>query len=93
MNAKTIPLSVRREVQARAQNRCEACGGPDPFHMHHRKLKSQGGKHEAANLLFVHWACHESIHANPTRSYLLGHLVRSWEDPSVVVVLPPVGAP
>jgi len=88
MNAKPIPLAVRRAVKERAQNQCEACGGPGPVHLHHRKLRSQGGLHEAVNLLHVHLSCHASIHANPSRSYLLGHLVRSYDDPALVPVAP-----
>ena len=82
MNAKAIPLAIRRAVWARSGYYCEACGGPGAVHLHHRKLRSQGGRHEATNLMHVHLSCHESIHAHPTRSYLLGHLVHSYDDPA-----------
>jgi hypothetical protein len=58
--------------------------------LHHRKLRSAGGEHSEINLLAVHHRCHNghtnSIHARPERSYRLGHIVRSWQDPADVPV-------
>lgn len=81
-----IPASVRAAVKRRAGGLCEACGEPGPQHMHHRKLRSQGGQHEAANLVHIHGACHLLIHANPDRAYALGLMVRSSWDPAAVSV-------
>jgi 5-methylcytosine-specific restriction endonuclease McrA len=85
---KAIPKRVRAAVLERSQGVCEACGGPGADHMHHRRLRSQGGRHEPANLLHIHGVpCHLDIHLNPDRSYALGHLVRSWADPADVPVV------
>lgn len=47
-------------------------------HVHHRKLRSQGGTNDLVNLLDVCTACHGTIHANPADSYENGLLIRSW---------------
>jgi hypothetical protein len=45
-------------VLNRAGNYCEACGLPcSDFALHHRQLKSQGGKDEVCNLIAVHQIC------------------------------------
>lgn len=82
----TLPRSVRLAVQARADGLCEACGMGGPDHIHHRQLRSQGGQHVLDNLIHVHHGCHEQIHANPTRSYALGLMVRRGVDPATVPV-------
>lgn len=91
---KAIPAATRRAVWERCAETCEACGywlAREQLHIHHRKLKSQGGTDDPTNLIAVHFRCHESIHLSPERSYELGHLVRSYEDPTdVSVVLFPV---
>jgi hypothetical protein len=74
-------------VLERANNHCEMCGsGGDNFALHHRKLKSQGGKDEPCNLIAVHHKCHNlgtnSIHLNPKRSIENGWIVPSWAEPS-----------
>lgn len=43
---------------------------------HHRLARSQGGKHELSNCLYVCSACHNWIHANPAVSYERGWMVR-----------------
>ena len=41
---------IAETVLARAKGYCEACGLPgDDFALHHRKLKSRGGKDEAVS--------------------------------------------
>lgn len=87
MTATAIPTSVRDEVKTRSGGYCEACGLPGAEHVHHRKLRSQGGRHEPINLLHVHEKCHRGIHSNPARSYALGHLVHGWADPADVPVI------
>ena len=74
-------------VLERAGNHCEVCGsGGDNFALHHRKLRSQGGKDEPCNLIAVHHKCHnlgtDSIHLNPKRSIENGWIVPSWAEPS-----------
>jgi len=78
---------VAEIVLARAKGYCEACGLPgDDFALHHRKLKSRGGKDEVANLIAVHHKCHNlgtfSIHLNPEKATMKGWMVPSWAEPA-----------
>jgi hypothetical protein len=54
--------------------------------LHHRKLKSRGGKDTPANLIRVHHECHnlstDSIHLNPARAASRGLVVPSWSKPN-----------
>jgi hypothetical protein len=74
-------------VQERAGYYCEACGGAAEVGMalHHRKLKSRGGKDSPANLISVHHKCHnlgtDSIHSNPAWAESKGFMVPSWKEP------------
>lgn len=45
-------------------------------HLHHRRLRSQGGGNEPENLLAVCAPCHDHIHRNPAESYERGWLLR-----------------
>ena len=80
-----IPKQVKVAVLRRAGGLCDMCGKPvrdtrwDP---HHRKLRSQGGQDDTANLLCTHRTCHDRIHANPAWAYRAGLLVRSHDDPA-----------
>lgn len=73
--------AMRPLVRLRSRGRCEAevsdrCSGV-ATHVHHRKLRSQGGTNDLANLLDVCLWCHSAIHSNPERSYAAGLLLRS----------------
>ena len=62
---------IAETVLARANGYCERCGKPSSdLALHHRKLKSRGGKDEVSNLVGVCHPCHnlgtDSIHLNPT---------------------------
>jgi 5-methylcytosine-specific restriction endonuclease McrA len=85
-----MPPEVAEAVLERANGVCEACrfssGGR--LELHHRKMRSQGGKHTVENLIHVHSECHNVIHGQPDISYRLGLLVRSWLDPADVPVKP-----
>ena len=78
---------IAEAVLNRAGNYCEACGlsGAD-FALHHRRLKSQGGKDEVCNLIAVHHKCHNlgthSIHMRPKLAIDRGQIVPSWAEPS-----------
>ena len=76
-------IRAKREVRQRAGGRCEAmtpvCSCRHE-HTHHRRLRSQGGGHDAANLLAVCRPCHDYIHAHPLESYVEGWMVRSKVD-------------
>lgn len=84
----TIPAVVVEAIYERAGGYCEAGGLPlsGEVALHHRKLRSQSGEHTVANLILVHGDCHRAIHANPHRSYELGHMVRRREDPALVEI-------
>lgn len=78
---------IAEAVLNRAGNYCEACGqsGSD-FALHHRRLKSQGGKDEVCNLIAVHHKCHNlgtnSIHMRPKVAIERGQIVPSWASPA-----------
>ena len=57
------------------------------LHRHHRKLRSQGGTDDAANIMFVTPEQHAWIHANPEKAYELGWLVKSWQEPAEVPIV------
>jgi hypothetical protein len=92
INAKIVAL-----VEQRAKGYCEVCGKPEHATMalHHRKLKSRGGKDSAANLIRVHHSCHNmstgSIHANPAWAEDQGYMVASWQEPHEVPMRTPDG--
>ena len=88
-----IPPEVIDEVHQRSNEHCEACGRSLPAEggvMHHRKLRKQGGKDEAINLMEVHSVCHNghtyAIHSKVKRSQRLGHIVKMGFDPADVAV-------
>ena len=93
MDKKVIKL-----VEERAGGYCEVCGTPalPSMALHHRKLRSRGGQHSAANLIRVHHGCHNlkttSIHLNPERSSQKGWMVGSWQNPSDVPFKRPDGS-
>ena len=74
-------------VEERAAGYCESCGSgaSESMALHHRKLKSRGGKDTPANLIRVHHGCHnlntDSIHLNPEKAEDKGWMCPSWKDP------------
>ena len=86
-----------RIVQERAAGYCEVCGGTaqEGMALHHRKLKSRGGKDSAANLISVHHKCHnlgtKSIHLNPAWAEQNGYMVPSWQEPQETPISLPDG--
>jgi hypothetical protein len=78
---------IANAVLERANGYCEKCGGTlqEAYNIHHRKLKSRGGKDEVANLIVVHNYCHiqhkNSIHDNPEESERRGYMCPSWARP------------
>ena len=80
MKAKGIPPKVRAEVLERSHGLCEIAHGPHVHkadHLHHILMRSQGGKHDADNMIHVCHEWHTYIHANPAISYEEGWLRRS----------------
>ena len=83
-------------VQERANGYCEVCGGvAQEAALHHRKLRSRGGKDEVCNLIWVHHKCHnlgtDSIHLNPEWAEDKGYMVPSWRAPHEMPMLYPDG--
>lgn len=89
--------SVVEVVKARAAGYCEKCGGREEASMalHHRKLKSRGGKDEVANLLWLHHGCHNlrtgSVHHEPELATEMGWMVPSYADPAEWSLVTPDG--
>jgi len=77
--------ALRIAVHAREYGLCVVCGTftdlPDG-ELHHRQLRSRGGRDDAWNCIWLCRLCHGVIHANPARSTSLGLLCPSWEAPS-----------
>ena len=76
-------------VHQRANGYCEVCGQTlYDGALHHRKLKSRGGKDTPSNLIFIHHGCHnlntDSIHLNPAKAEENGWMVGSWQEPEEV---------
>ena len=44
---------------------CEACGKELGAHVHHRKLRSQGGDDVTGNFDWLGPLCHGALHGNP----------------------------
>ncbi len=81
---------VSRGLRMRSKGACEArlsrdCVGRGE-QVHHRKLRSQGGRDEWEQLLHVCANCHAAIHCDPALAYSLGLLVHAHEDPAAVPV-------
>jgi 5-methylcytosine-specific restriction endonuclease McrA len=92
-----VDKKVVELVHARANGYCEKCGWPalENMALHHRKLKSRGGKDTPANLIFVHHGCHnlktDSIHLSPGYATEKGWIVPSWEEPTNFPMVKPDG--
>lgn len=81
-----VPAEVADIVRSRASYMCElmirdaGCNGKAQ-HLHHRKMRSQGGEHTVENLVSACTNCHHYVHMKPAISYSHGWLVRSTRDP------------
>lgn len=81
-----VPREVAEIVAERAQGMCEimaphtGCTGRAE-HMHHRKLRSQGGEHTVENLVNICERCHTYTHMHPAEANTNGWIVRSSYDP------------
>ena len=77
---------LRALVYSRCVGYCEKCGRQlgDNWALHHRQLKSRGGKDEISNFVALHHACHnlgtDSVHLNPEKATDRGLMVPSWQD-------------
>lgn len=80
------PQDVKDAVWKRSGGMCEAKvdKGCRKFagHMHHRRMRSQGGPDTVENLLHVCSWCHTRIHHMGAEAYERGWLLRAGSRPS-----------
>jgi hypothetical protein len=78
---------LREKVLTRCSGYCELCGFGlnDTFALHHRKLRSRGGKDTLDNLIALHHECHNlgnnAVHANIKSATETGHIVPRHAEP------------
>jgi hypothetical protein len=81
---------MRPLVHARSKGKCEArIPGVCTFkasHIHHRKLRSQGGTNDLENLRDLCLSCHRVIHDNPEWAQQVGLIVLGRDDSSEIAV-------
>ena len=71
-----IPAPVKEDVLDRAGRVCEWCGVPGGrLIIHHKLLRSQGGRDRWQDCAAVHALCHTAIHAEPTEARRRGLIV------------------
>lgn len=66
---------------------CEHCGSRPvglQSPVHHRRLRSQGGRHSLENLLLLCEACHTWAHRHPRDARETGLIVSAYELPGEV---------
>ena len=99
MSKSKIDLAeIRDIVKVRCGAYCEKCGKPlgGSWALHHRKLRSRGGKDTCSNFVALHHECHnmgtDSVHMNPSASNQAGLMVATWQDPEETPLILPSGA-
>lgn len=83
MSKQRMPAAVAEAVLERADGACEGmvrgvCVGTGG-HLHHRMMRSQGGRHTVENLVLLCHACHKYVHDNPAFGYKSDLLIHSWQ--------------
>lgn len=71
-----VSAAVQAEVLERAGFRCERCHESAALHLHHKLRRSQGGAHDASNLVALCPRCHSWTHDNPKEASEQGWLIR-----------------
>ena len=71
-------------IKKRSGGFCEAripsvCTGRGD-HVHHRKLRGQGGTNAEENLIHLCFACHHHAHHAGNEAYEKGWLLRAWDE-------------
>lgn len=82
-----IPRRVRDAVVAREDYCCARCGKwAEGGSLHHRRLRSAGGKHTVPTLILMCGSgttgCHGWAHAERMDALAEGFIVRGYEDPA-----------
>lgn len=85
MAKQRMPAHIAEAVIERANYACEAgipgtCTGRGED-IHHRKLRSQGGKHDLDTCVLLCHSCHMWAHQHTGDAYRMGLLVHGWEKP------------
>lgn len=89
---------LRDLILSRCEGYCEKCGNglTEDFALHHRKLRSRGGKDSVENLVALHHKCHnlgtDSVHLNIKKSTELGLIVPRHAEPSEFPLMLPNGS-
>lgn len=81
---------LRAAVLERSNGCCDLCAfaiGPDEYECHHRRLRSQGGLDEMANLVALHDLCHDRLHGDRAMARETGFIVHRPDDPAHTPVL------
>jgi len=91
MSKQPFPPAVADTISARSGGMCETwiagtCN-TRAVQIHHRKLRSQGGRHTVVGCIHICHRCHDYIHSHPRESYANGWLVSAYADPAVSPVL------
>lgn len=63
--------------------RCANCGSSRDLHVHHRRLRSQGGPSTYSNQVTLCQECHGKMHASPKLAHQLGFILRHGEEPGL----------
>lgn len=86
-----VPQDVQDLCRLRDGGRCCRCRVSVlnvPAHLHHRLMRSRGGKHTPANLVTLCAPCHRDVHTGDTiQSEQDGWLLPSRSDPARIPVL------
>jgi hypothetical protein len=81
----------RQDVYSRSEGICDLCATwiPwDDYECHHRRLRSQGGLDEMANLVALHkFGCHDELHRCRPMARETGFIVHKPDDPAHTPVL------
>ena len=81
----------RKDVYARSEGNCDLCATwiPwDDYECHHRRLRSQGGLDQMANLVALHkFPCHDELHRQRRMARETGFIVHRPDDPAHTPVL------
>lgn len=85
-----IPRAVRLLAAERDAGWCIRCGKPSR-QLHHRQLRSQGGRHVPENLITLCGSgtqlCHGYVHSHIRESLDSGWLVSGTADPALIPVM------
>ena len=86
---QSLPKKLRTAVYERAGGLCDCCGewmDPETFDVHHRQLRSRGGKHTIENLVALKHEHHMWVHQHPAEATERGLMVSAYADPATIPV-------